>query len=538
MLSFAAALLALQVGSVPAPPQAARPADSAAVADSAGRHRRRRPPRRLPVTPALAASAFADAAARDLLLRARQARLSQDSALLSYDAKAYQRLSVGMGFKRLARKRLLLRTESAARVRWQRGVGVWLEPTGQRAVFPMVKEGEGEVDLDDIAPVPYFPGRESLWFPSSDFGTVRAEVDDQSMVHPIATGAEAYYRYASGDSIAFQLPGGRRITLRELRITARRPEWKLFVGSFWFDAASGQLVRAAYRMAVDMDIWSVVDEEVARDLAEAGADSSAAGRARRREAGDDEVPVWVKGMLNPMRATVSAITVEYGLHEGRFWMPRANVAEGRVQAGFMRVPFKLEERFTYASVNGRDSLPLLPTALAAGGGTSADSIPIDSLGEMEMSISIGGRASAATRDSARLSADSIAHWTRAADSLRAAGDSVAARRWARRASRARREVARRAARTRECATDSTYFAGVDTRHDGALRIAVRMPCDSTRLAASPDLPGSIYDAGEELFGSADRDELVDALTLPLQPGWAPQPSRLYWGLVMFRFNRL
>ena len=528
MFMLAAALLALQVtsgGAAPtASPQAAAAADTA---DSTRRERPRRPVRRLPVTPALEASAFKDPAARDLLLRARVARMRHDSALLAYDAKTYQRLSVGMNFRRIGRDRLLLRTESAARVRWARPSGLWVEPTGRRVTSSLAKM-EGDI-LDEIAPIPYFPGRESLWFPSSDFGAVRAEVDEESMIHPIATGAEAYYRYATGDSVGFNLGDGRRITLRELRITARRPDWKLFVGSFWFDTESAQLVRAAYRMSVDMDIWSVVDEETARERAE----DRAAGRPVDDE---DDPPKWVKGMLNPMKATISAITVEYGLHEGRFWMPRSNVAEGSAQAGFMHVPFKFEESFRYASVNGADSLPPVPAALIKPDSVAEDDWDDDYGGG---SINIGGGSPRPDADSTELRlrhrADSL---LRVADSLVAAGDTGEARgvRW--RARRAARAAARREARATACATDSTYFAGVNTRHDGALRMAVRMPCDTTRLARSPDLPPSIYDAGEELFGQAERDELVAALDMGLQAGWAPQPPRLHYGLDLVRYNRV
>jgi len=523
MFILAAALLVLHGttgGAAPsAAPQTAAPADTAdsARADSTRRGRRdRRPPRRIAVTPALAASAFADGAARDLLLRARAARLRQDSALRAYDAKTYQRLSVGMTLRRTGRERLLLRAENAARVRWQRDVGLWLEPTGRRAVFPLIKDVEGEAEFDDLSPIPYFPGREALWFPSSDFGTVRAEVDEESMIHPIATGAEAYYRYATGDSILFRLGDGKRITLRELRITARRPDWKLFVGSFWFDTESAQLVRAAYRMSVDMDIWAVAEEE------------------SRREHEEDDVPAWVKGMLNPMKATISAITVEYGLHEGRFWMPRANVAEGRAQAGFMHVPFKIEESFRYATVNGVDSLAPIPVPRSA-----ADSALIEGDDELsEVSINVGGER--------RPSADSVAERLRRnvdsltvrADSLAAAGDTAEARRARSRARRANVRLARRAARERECAADSSYFAGVDSRFEGALKIAVRMPCDTTRLTHSPDLPPSIYEEGEELFGQAERDELVKALDMGLQPAWAPQPPRLVYGLNLLRYNRV
>src|SRR4029077_13689995 len=55
--------------------------------------------KKLPITPAILMSAFKDPGARELLLRAREARLSQDSSLTGYDANSYERMSVGMGFK-------------------------------------------------------------------------------------------------------------------------------------------------------------------------------------------------------------------------------------------------------------------------------------------------------------------------------------------------------------------------------------------------------------------------------------------------------
>jgi len=44
------------------------------------------------------ATAYKDATAKTTLLAARTARLSQDSALVAYDAMSYQRISAGMGF--------------------------------------------------------------------------------------------------------------------------------------------------------------------------------------------------------------------------------------------------------------------------------------------------------------------------------------------------------------------------------------------------------------------------------------------------------
>ena len=87
-----------------------------------------------------------------------------------------------------------------------------------------------------------------------------------------------------------------------MRITARRPDWHLFVGSFWFDAERGQLVRAAYRMSVPLDIWQVADEEMRRDLEEAleraRTDTSRAARRAveiaRHEMDEDAPPGWAR----------------------------------------------------------------------------------------------------------------------------------------------------------------------------------------------------------------------------------------------------
>jgi hypothetical protein len=68
-------------------------------------------------------------------------------------------------------------------------------------------------------------------------------------------------------------------------------------------------------------------------------------------------------------------------------------------------------------------------------------------------------------------------------------------------------------------------------------VLVRMPCDSTKLANSPDLPASIYDKGEETFGGADMDALVaDALSMGAQAQFAPQLPTMQ--LDRPRYNRI
>ena len=409
--------------------------------------------RRPPVTPAVLASAFKDSRARDLLLKAREARLIQDSTLTGYDASAYERVSVGMGFKRIGRDRLLMRAERATHVMWQRDKGAVVEVKGQRSAFPMIEGvGDGDVNLGSGGDIPYYPGRETLWIGS---GLAKADVSEDEIIHPLAAGAEAYYTYASGDSVTFQLPGGQRIELRELLIRPRQPKWNVAVGSLWFDVSTAHLVRAVYRMAQEMDIMAVA-KETSEDTKNP----------------DDDIPRWVKPMITPMKAMVSAITVEYGLHEGRFWLPRAQTIEGDAQVSFMHIPFKLEQRFTYESVNGTEPMPDLIIAVA---------------------------------DTAR--------------------DSVS-------------RAARRERRRSEC-KNGTERIRTQYRSNETLRIRVVTPCDSVALAHSPELPKSIYDDGEAVFGSAERDALVsEALTLGAQPEFAPQHADISYGLPYTRFNRI
>ena len=456
--------------------------------------RDRRPARRDSVTPELERSAFLDESARELLYRARAARMAQDSSLQSYDAKAFQRISVGLGFRAIGRERLLARSEVASHVRWSRGNGALVEITGQRAVAPTVGT-TADFDSDITTPVPYYPGREALWIGGD--GLARAEVDDRELVHPIATGSEAYYRYSTGDSLIFTLSDGARITLRELRVEPRRPEWRLSVGSFWFDVSTGQLVRAVYRFSAPMDIWAVAKEESKR----AKQDSSRSGGMNelRELEEDDDVPGWVRGMMSPLKANLEAVTIEYGLFGGRFWLPRTQSAVANAQAGFLRVPVRIDESFTYGSVNGPEVMPVLPPP--------PKSI-YDSLFAND------------TTPRRNLTPEERRERNRAV--ARAAGE-MAERREQR--------------REEECRTSGSYTRDWD-RYEGALRMAVRVPCDTVALLNSPDLPHSIYDPAEKVFSTSDRDELLKSLDFSLQSAWAPRPVIWTYGLSQTRYNRV
>jgi len=489
LLALFALHLAVQAGTPPQRAQLTVVRDST-PADSI----RRGVPRRLPVTASALATAFGDAATRNLFDRARHARLVQDSALRSYDAKVQQRMSVAMSIGRIGRERLVYRQESVSRVQWQLGTGVRIDISGARVAIPIINSTKDEQDAlkenlsnIEMSPIPYFPGSETLWVGGE---VARTEVDERNIVNPIAVGAEAYYTYSSGDSVSFRLPGGRTIQLREMKVRPRSPKFNLAVGSLWIETTTGQLVRAAYRLA-------------APAKAVIGVEPGDSTKKPPRLAS-----FLVKAILSPAQAELSAIVVEYGLYEGRFWLPRIQSVEGSFQAMFMRVPLKFENAISYASVNGTLDLPPLK---------------VDTTMSAEMPR---------PRPPSDLTGDERTRWR---DSTRALYT----------AARKARSDSVRAGLTvgslRQCDTSGTRII-TRYRYDTKLPVELRIPCDLEQLASSPDLPASIYDANEEVFGTDDRNRLIsDALSMAAQApfglGILPPPS-LQFGLSLTRYNRV
>jgi hypothetical protein len=316
-------------------------------------------------------------------------------------------------------------------------------------------------DALDESPIPYYPGREGLL---SLAGVQTVSGDDESVfMHPLEAGAESYYRYAVGDSVRLTLPDGRVLRLREVKVTARRPRWDLLVGSLWFDAASAHLVRAVFRPSAPFDILKFIE----------------------REDDDEGIPGPVRALMSPATITIDAFTVEYGLHEQRWWLPRLQTVEARGQMGFVRAPFSMQQTFSYSSVSGKDSvsLPLIPLP------------PDDSASGEHRDTAVVARSKSNTDD--------------------------------------------RDFNTLDCPSGDTLVR-VKPRLEGQLRVAYRIPCDTVALAHSSELPRSIFDSGEEVFGTEQGKELAKALDLSLQPGWGPLPYTLHYGIDrgMLRYNRV
>jgi hypothetical protein len=340
MIIVAALALMVQV----APPRQTIVRDSTKT-DSTARRGVRPAPIRRAVTPELQASAYKDAASRDLIARARAARLSQDSAITGYDARVAQRLSVKVAVGPVALERIAFRQESAARVQWERGIGAHVDVTGMRVSVPMLgmpkverNAVENMATASAIAPLPYFPGQEPLWV--GQFAA-RPDVNENSLVNPLANGAEAYYTFSAGDVTTIRLPGGDTLVVRQVDVRPREAEPNVIVGSLWLDAVSGQVVRAAYRMAAP-----------GRGTIAVSNPDSATGKEK---AGAKIASVIFKATIPAMVAEVTDIVVEYQRVRD-FWLPRSQVMEGFVKSSFAKAPVTVENSFHFESVNEKSAL--------------------------------------------------------------------------------------------------------------------------------------------------------------------------------------
>lgn len=296
-----------------------------------------------------AQATYADPAARQLIERARQARDRDIQGISSYEGLLRERIYVGLTALNFRRERGLFEQERVARLRWSSDGERVIQWLAARQAIPIVgadtrrdeilAEGrmrgagaEVQRELRTELPEELLDGSDLPGF-AFDPGGDRLAFGEEWALHPLADSAETGYRYASGDTLTLGLPDGRSVTLYEVKVEPRRADFHLVAGSLWFDAASTALVRATYRPARAFNL----------DLDEP------------EEGGD------VPGLLKPIEAEITYVTVEYSLYEFRFWLPRRFALEGVARLGrFMRIPLTVEWNVRDYSVNDAETeIPLV-----------------------------------------------------------------------------------------------------------------------------------------------------------------------------------
>lgn len=262
------------------------------------------------------ATAYLDAGAQDLVLRARERRGSHTGAITGYRALVRQRMF--MGLRALPRDRVLYRQELAARIAWRRGGPDTVSVVGAREGVPIVSRGLSiPDDLAKDAP--------DVVFDPTDDRLMIGQDDSSFMYQPLASGGEANYRFRSGDTTEIGF-ADRSIRLIELRVAPRRADVHLMVGSLWIDAATGDVVEALFRPARPFDLERDASPE-----------------------SNDKVP----GFLKPIRAELTFGTVQYAQWDGRWWLPRLVALEGVATVGaFAVIPFRYERAYSDYEIEG------------------------------------------------------------------------------------------------------------------------------------------------------------------------------------------
>ena len=397
---------------------------------------------------AIPADAYADAGAREIVRLGRERRNSVDRSIVRYTAGVQERMSAGLRMGGI--ERILFRRETAARIDWRSEGPVRIDVLGARETLPIFMKGvQVPAGLEEFMP--------HLAFDPVD-PEVFIRLDTTFLRHPLAAGAESHYRYRSGDTTVIRLADGRDIRLLELVVTPRRDDVHLLSGSFWFDEDTHAIVRAVFRPA----------------------------RAQQ----------WSAYVVS-MRAELTYITIEYGLWELRWWMPRVIAAEGVFQASRIAMPLSYERRYSDYTVEGDTLAATLPA-------DSTATRPCRPQFRMTVSMNIDPGA-----DSAR---------SPVADSVRRA-----------------RQEARERERAERRAENPDLVAADECIESFDVVIA-----DSSALLDSEYLPPSVWDGGGLLTESelAELAELVDRL--PRTP-WLFRPSSFAFGprgAGLLRYNRV
>ncbi len=283
-------------------------------------------------------SAYLDAAARRLVAAARTRRETIDRSITAYRTRMRER--IGVGIRALRRDRMLYRREIALHIDWRRDSVTRIEVIGARQSVPAAipKPSLPEDLKNDAGDYAFDPASDRLtvgWErqrSSNDSIRDAKEHRDLEFRHPLAPGSEAYYRFATGDSSVVVLADGREIRLRELRIIPRRLDFRLMSGSFWIDENSHAVVRALIRPARPFDFEQDVEENAG-----------------------EHIP----GFLKPIRGEVRFLTIDYGLWNGRWWLPRLLAMEAVATAGsVLQMPMRYERIYDEYEVSGDTTVRL------------------------------------------------------------------------------------------------------------------------------------------------------------------------------------
>jgi hypothetical protein len=404
--------------------------------------------------------AYLDPGARALVAQARERRDLVEGRIERYRTVSRSRISIGL--RALRRDRMFYRCEAVARVEWNRRDTIRVDLLAAREVVPLVT-GQPKAGDGDCGGASFDPTADRLGMALGDGMTMG---DSSFLKHPLGPGSERDYRFRSGSTTAMRLADGTMIRLRELEILPRRSEPFLVSGSLWLEDRTHAVVRAVMRLARAFDY-----------------DRDYADTPRADDDDDDEVP----GILRPLRADIRFVTIEYGLWDQQWWLPRLMAFEGDAQVGrLFGIPLKMER--TYSDYEVEALAPGEPVPEIAG-------LPADSV---------------CPRDEDENDDDPEHTVTVSAGS---GGADV----------------------------DHEHRHSCDCR-DGFCRVVITTAAvDSVELVHSDLLPESIFDEGDAFITDREMRDILERVESGRRPPW--RVSGIDWrtgfrGLDLVRYNRI
>lgn len=272
------------------------------------------------VTQAADTATYADAATARLVAQARERHDYRDRLVRDYTALVRTRIDVGFGRSRFARIPPVMAHETMARVTWALPNDLKVDVMGQR--------GRSVFDDPDIEAEFDRP-----WFIPRGLGDSIRVVDDElpatAALHPLARGAERYYRYAIVDSVRMVLPG-RTVPAVAVRVEPRTLGPSLVAGDIWIDDGTAEIVRFMFVFLGEY-VWGEPEDGTPHDSAET-----------RRE------NVWAQ------RIVKLEADLEYALYEGRYWMPYRQLLQLSIEIPWflnVAIPVRFLTTFSEYDVN-------------------------------------------------------------------------------------------------------------------------------------------------------------------------------------------
>jgi hypothetical protein len=295
-------------------------------------------------TPPPDTTPYSSPAVQHLIERAMARRRLSDASVADYEATIRYRLSVGVGRGLWSRIPASAVEEQVARVRWRQPNDLRVDVIGRR-----LRARNSRLRLSSVWDRPWFVPRavdDSVRIFSNDFPATGA-------LHPLARTGPEWYRYVGTGDLTVTPAGGGALRLVRIEVTPRRAGPALIAGQMWIDSATAEVVRLTFRY-VGTGLW-VRPEDGPR-----GPDSA---KARR---------------LNALASRIVSVDadLEYGLQEGRYWMPHRQVIAGRVRlplVGDVVIPFQAATTFDDYAVNGGRPIPF-EVPLPDTAGLSRDSL--------------------------------------------------------------------------------------------------------------------------------------------------------------------